>query len=288
MKIKGHQSFHIRRGWIYKGLTKINANEEIFCDKSISLTDEFGIGSNMVTALKYWLESLNLIKRVRRGTQTIYRLTEMAEMILRRDPYLEEIETWELLHYNLATNEDQATTWYWFFNEYKGNKFSKDNLVNSLNEYILTNYQKEVSERSINDDINCLLNTYISKPGKTPEDNIESPFAELGLITFVNSKNGKSIYTKTHKNSLNKYLAYYIMSNLSNGKTNIEIKQIIESPKSIGCIFNLNDYEVLDLMDSLQHEGLIKIVRAGGLDYITLSNTIDPIGILERIYSRER
>lgn len=288
MKIKGHQSFHIRRGWIHKGLTKIDSNEEIFCDKSITLTDEFGIGSNMVTALKYWLESLDLIRKVRRGTQTIYRLTEIAEMILQRDPYLEETETWELLHYNLATNEDQATTWYWFFNEYKGSKFSKENLVNSLNEYILTNYQKEVAERSINDDVNCLLNTYISKPGKTPEDNIESPFAELGLITFVNNRNGKSIYTKTHKNSLNIYLAYYLLVNLSNGKTNIEIKQIVESPRSIGRIFNLDDYEVLDLMDSLQNEGLIKIVRTGGLDYITLLNTNEPINILERIYDRER
>lgn len=284
MKIKGHQSFHIRRGWIYKGLTKVNANEEVFIEKGSAITDEFGIGSNMVAALKYWLEALNLVKKVRRGTQTIYRLTEIAEMILRKDPYLEEIETWELLHYNLVTNEDLATTWYWFFNNYKGNKFSKDNLVNSLNEYILNNYQKEVAERSINDDITCLLNTYISKPGKTPEDNIESPFAELGLITFVSSKNGKSIYTKTHKNSINIYLAYYILVNLSSGKNNIEIKQIIESPKSVGCIFNLNDYEVMDLMDSLQNEGLIKIVRTGGLDYITLLDINSPIDKLEKIY----
>lgn len=284
MKIKGHQSFHIRRGWIYKGLTKVNANEEVFIEKSSALTDEFGIGTNMVAALKYWLEALNLVRKVRRGNQTIYRLTEIAEMILRKDPYLEEIETWELLHYSLATNEDQATTWYWFFNEYKGNKFSKDNLVNSLNEYILNTYQKEVAERSINDDISCLLNTYISKPGKTPEDNIESPFAELELITFVNSRNGKHIYTKTHKNSINIYLAYYILVNLSNGKNNIEIKKIIESPKSIGNIFNLNDYEVMDLMDSLQNEGLIKTVRTGGLDYITLSDINSPIDKLEKIY----
>ncbi|UEL46429.1 DUF4007 family protein [Terrisporobacter hibernicus] len=284
MKIKGHQSFHIRRGWIYKGLTKVNANEEVFIEKSSALTDEFGIGTNMVAALKYWLEALNLVRKVRRGNQTIYRLTEIAEMILRKDPYLEEIETWELLHYSLATNEDQATTWYWFFNEYKGNKFSKDNLVNSLNEYILNTYQKEVAERSINDDISCLLNTYISKPGKTPEDNIESPFAELELITFVNSRNGKYIYTKTHKNSINIYLAYYILVNLSNGKNNIEIKKIIESPKSIGNIFNLNDYEVMDLMDSLQNEGLIKTVRTGGLDYITLSDINSPIDKLEKIY----
>lgn len=284
MKIKGHQSFHIRRGWIYKGLTKIKAYEDIFSDKSKVLTDEFGIGSNMIVALKYWLEALNLITKVRRGTQTIYKLTEIAELILKKDPYLEEIETWELLHYNLVTNEEQATTWYWFFNEYKGTKFNKENLVNSLNDYILNTYKKEVAERSINDDITCLLNTYISKPGKTPEDNIESPFAELGLITFVNSKNGKSTYTKTHKNSINIYLVYYILVNLANGKNNMEIKKIIESPKSIGSVFNLNDYEVMDLMDSLQNEGLIKIVRTGGLDYITLLDINSPIDKLEKIY----
>lgn len=285
MKIKGHQSFYIRRGWIYKGLSKVRENESVFSDKTKVLTDEFGIGSNMIVALKYWLEALNLIERKKNGNKTVFKLTEIAKLILRHDPYLEEIETWELLHYNLATNEESATTWYWFFNEYKGNKFNKENLTNNLNAYILEIYDKEVSERSIKDDITCLLNTYISKTIKTPEDNIESPFAELGLITFLNKKNGEVNYTKNHKYDLNIFLAYYILLQLAKDKEHLDIKEIIESKNSLGKIFNLDSYEVMEIMDLLQNEGLIRIIRTGGLDYITFVEKISPEECLAKIYS---
>ena len=284
MKIKGHQSFHIRRGWIYKGLNKVREDNCIFSDKTKTLTDEFGIGSNMIVALKYWLEALGLVEKKKKGSKVSYELTDVAKVILKYDQYFEEVDTWQLLHYNLATNEEQATTWYWFFNEYKGNKFNKENLFNNLNAYIVANYEKEVSERSIKDDINCLLNTYISKPIKTPEDNIESPFAELGLISFSNKKNGEVNYIKDHKYNINKYLAYYILLNLADGKDHIDIKDIIESKNSVGNIFNLDSYEVMDIMDSLQNEGLIKIIRTGGLDYITFLYKTNPVDNLVKIY----
>lgn len=284
MKIKGHQSFHIRRGWIYKGLNKVREDNSIFSDKTIVLTDEFGIGSNMIVALKYWLEALSLIKRKKEGNKTVFELTDIAETILKYDPYLEAVETWELLHYNLATNEELATTWYWFFNEYRGKKFNKENLLSNLTSYILETYNKEVSERSIKDDISCLLNTYISKQVRTPEDNIESPFADLGLITFANKKNGEINYIKTHKYDMNIYLAYYILLNLSKDNEVLDFKSIIESKNSLGNIFNLDSYEVMDIMDLLQNKGLIKIIRTGGLDYIVFLEKISMTEVLTKIY----
>ena len=144
MKIKGHQSFHIRRGWIYKGLNEVRNDEFVFSRKDIVHTDLLGIGSNMVTALKYWLEALKLVDKKKEGSKTLIVPSKIGELILEKDPYLEEIETWQLLHYNLATNEDQATTWYWFFNEYKGNKFTRDNLFENLNSYMKRKYLREV------------------------------------------------------------------------------------------------------------------------------------------------
>ena len=47
MKIKGHQSFYIRRGWIHKGLKEISKNPNVFSDKSLVLTDIFGMEINI-------------------------------------------------------------------------------------------------------------------------------------------------------------------------------------------------------------------------------------------------
>lgn len=284
MKIKGHQSFHIRRGWIYKGLNEVRNDEFVFSRKDIVHTDLLGIGSNMVTALKYWLEALKLVDKKKEGSKTLIVPSKIGELILEKDPYLEEIETWQLLHYNLATNEDQATTWYWFFNEYKGNKFTRDNLFENLNSYIKQNYEKEVSERSLKDDINCLLNTYVERVVESPEDNMESPFAELGFINIANKKNGELSYTKSYKNKVNVYLAYYIIRNLAIDRENLDLKDIINSKNGIGNIFNLNSYEIMDILDSLQNLGYIKVTRTGGLDYLSFVDERNPIEELENMY----
>ena len=284
MKIKGHQSFHIRRGWIYKGLNEVRNDEFVFSRKDIVHTDLLGIGSNMVTALKYWLEALKLVDKKKEGSKTLIVPSKIGELILEKDPYLEEIETWQLLHYNLATNEEQATTWYWFFNEYKGNKFTKDNLFENLNSYIKQNYEKEVADRSLKDDINCLLNTYVERVVESPEDNMESPFAELGLINIANKKNGELSYTKSYKNKVNVYLAYYIIRNLAIDRENLDLKDIINSKNGIGNIFNLNSYEIMDILDSLQNLGYIKVTRTGGLDYLSFVDERNPIEELENMY----
>ena len=284
MKIKGHQSFHIRRGWIYKGLNEVKNDNLVFSRKDIVHTDLLGIGSNMVTALKYCLDALKLVDKKREGSKNLIVLSKIGELILEKDPYLEEIETWQLLHYNLATNEEQATTWYWFFNEYKGNKFTRDNLFENLNSYIKQNYEKEVSERSLKDDINCLLNTYVERVVESPEDNMESPFAELGLINIANKKNGELSYTKSYKNKVNVYLAYYIIRNLAIDRENLDLKDIINSKNGIGNIFNLNSYEIMDTLDCLQNLGYIKVTRTGGLDYVSFVDERNPIEELENMY----
>lgn len=284
MKIKGHQSFHIRRGWIHKGLKEISKNEELFSDKNIVLTDLFGIGSNMVISLKYWLETLELVERKREGSKVKFKLTDIGEFILDNDPYLEEVTTWQLLHYNLVRNEEQATTWHWFFSKYKGSKFNRENLFNSLNAYVKTKYEKEVSERSLKDDISCLLNTYINRDIQTPEDNIESPFSQLGLIDIDDKKNGELNYKKTCKKTPKDLLIYYMLDSMSEGKETMDLKEIIYSSNSIGSIFNLSMYEVMEILDSLQNLGYIKVIRTGGLDYISFVNRINPFDVLEKLY----
>lgn len=284
MKIKGHQTFHIRRGWIHKGIKLVNNNEDIFSDKNICLTDIFGIGSNMVVSLKYWLEALKLIEKVKNGAKIKYKLTEIGQIILKNDPYLEESKTWQLLHHNLVTNKELATTWYWFFNEYDGNIFNKDNLINNLNNYFAINYNKEVSLRSIKDDISCLINTYFDKKLLVPEDNIESPFAQLNLIEYHNKKNGDVNYMKKSCTTVDANIIYYIISNIANGRKNLDLKEILNNKNSIGRIYNLDIYEIVNRLDCLQNLGYIRLVRTGGLDYITFVENIENKDILQKLY----
>lgn len=74
----------------------------------------------------------------------------------------------------------------------KATEFSKEDFVKQLSNYIRMNGE-EVSERSLEDDYTCIINTYVSRmksnPEKVqPESNIDCPFGELGLIDIANKK----------------------------------------------------------------------------------------------------
>ena len=55
IKMKGHESFSIREGWLTKGMIEVLNNPKVFSEKE--QTDIFGIGTNMVKSLKYWLQA---------------------------------------------------------------------------------------------------------------------------------------------------------------------------------------------------------------------------------------
>ena len=53
IKMKRHESFSIREGWLAKGIKDIKKDAKVF--SSPDATDILGIGTNMVKSLKYWM-----------------------------------------------------------------------------------------------------------------------------------------------------------------------------------------------------------------------------------------
>ena len=52
MKFRAHETFSIRKGWLHKGMRHVINNPRVFVDKDINSMDEFGLGANMVKALR--------------------------------------------------------------------------------------------------------------------------------------------------------------------------------------------------------------------------------------------
>ena len=201
MKFRAHDTFFIRKGWLSKGMERVVAKDDLFVDKNENPMDVLGIGSNMVKALRYWLQTVGLTKEATKGKR-VQNLTPLGHEIFANDKFIEELGTLYLLQYQLAKQEEEATAWYYFFNVFSMSEFTREEFVQGLQNYILMSEDAStVAIRSLNDDFACIINTYLprykSNPGKvSPENNIDCPFGELGLVDIANKKQ------KTYKEAL--------------------------------------------------------------------------------------
>ena len=196
MKFRAHDTFFIRKGWLSKGMKYVHSKPDIFVSKDENPMDVLGIGANMVKALRYWLQAVGLTQEPNSGRR-IQTFTALGESIYKNDRYIEEMGTLLLLHYRLASNFNDATAWYLFFNEFNMTEFTRDDFVEFLQRRIkMEEGEAPVAIRSLNDDFSCIINTYLPRyktnPNRVaPESNIDCPFGELGLIDVL-SKEKKS------------------------------------------------------------------------------------------------
>jgi len=288
MRFRAHETFFIRKGWLYKGMKNVVHDRTVFMGDNGNPMDILGIGANMVKSMRYWLQAVGLTAEPHQGKK-YQTLTPFGEVVFENDKYVEEIGTLWFLHYKLAKNDADATAWYYFFNEFNRNEFTRDDFVKQLNTYILMN-ESEVSERSLDDDFNCIMSTYVprikSNPGKVhPESNIDCPFGELSLVDIANKK------AKTYKksvpklDSLHPLVVLAVIIDQAQGNREIKISAIQNDRNNVGKIFNLDIITLTNLLNKIEHMGYIKVIRTAGLDVINIDTDIDFLGCVREYYT---
>ena len=292
MKFRAHETFFLRKGWLNKGLKQVKIKADVFTDKEENPMDIFGIGSNMVKALRYWLQVTGLTKENTSGKR-FQQLTELGEIIYFNDKYLEELGTLFLLHYKLATNKEEATSWYYFFNIFNQLDFNKNEFVNEISKYISIE-GSNVALRSLNDDFNCIINTYISRvklnsERVSAENNIDSPFGELGLIN-ISIKGNNYRYRKAlvKPSAIDPWIALAVIVEEAKGETSIQLNNLLNNPCNIGKVFNLDAIAMLEILHSIEKIGKIKIIRTAGLDIITINEKFTFLECVENYYRKIR
>lgn len=294
IKLKGHESFYIREGWLRKGLCGIKENEYLFAD-NIEAIDKLGVGSNMVKSIRYWLQSVNLTVEERGdgGKRKQFPTKDFGEIILKEDPYFEDLGTLYLLHYNLVNNSSLATSWYLFFNRISATEMTKEGMKLALIQQIENiDPGANHSEKSIIDDCRCIIKTYAidENDSEDPEDNMICPFTELGLLNKIKRKGNEELIVKLtpSKKKLDRLIILYvIVDNLEKKHENITtINRLIEDDSNIGKVFNLDKNSINEYLDILQQERYLSISRTAGLNTISLKdNSIQTKDILNKYYA---
>ena len=279
MKFRAHDTFFIRKGWLSKGMKYVEQSQDVFISKEDNPMDVLGIGANMVKALRYWLQAVGLTEEPNKGKR-VQNFTIFGKSIFENDRYIEEMGTLYLLHYKLATNREEATAWYYFFNEFSMSEFSKEDFVTALHNYITMSGESEdkgnKAIRSLSDDFACIINTYLSRyklhQNKiAPENNIDCPLGELGLLDILNRE--KRTYKKSVPavSTFDPWVVLAVIVDQAGERSEIGLNELLVAPCNIGRVFNLDAITMLELLRKVEKTGEIKIIRTAGLDIIRIN-----------------
>lgn len=291
MRFARHETFHLREGWLTKGLRKVIAEglPNIFLRKDA--IEHLGIGSNMVRSLRFWMQATGVYEEVKENGKVVQRATRFGELVYRYDSYLEDEMTLWLLHYHLVRDSRYATTWYWFFNHCEYREFDESIFLAMLENWV-QEQGGQVARGSLKRDFDCFLNTYlVSKyQGESnPEDNLGCPLRELGILEFSDERNRRYRVTRRPVVEMPEELFYFCLLDHMKAmeRRHVTIDELLYSPGSLGRVFALGLPELLQVLEMLQHRDYLYLTRTAGLNNVTLLEIREPQEILEEYYRRE-
>lgn len=281
IRLKGHESFILREGWLAKGLEAVGKDARVFSVNSGA--DALGVGTNMAKAIRYWMRVCGLTQE-RTGAGVF--LTPLGKQIQEMDAYLEHMETIWLLHVNLVRMEELATTWYLYFQYVDGLEYTREAIYGRILHLLQQNYgQEKISEKSLTDDVNALLRMYAAgeRQQEDPEDKSISPFVTLKLI----KTNGK-IYQKIRPDysKLSEWILFYAMYDELMEQKSLSVDDILHKPMGAGCCLNLDRFLLMGKLDALQEQGIVSLNRTAGLDMVYPNRHITKEDVIELCLSQ--
>lgn len=285
-KLKGHESFIIRDGWLTKGIMAVDKDSRLFSVNSGA--DALGVGTNMAKSIRYWMRAGGLTTVINNKGVI---LTDIGRIIYENDPYFEDPFSLWIVHANIASNFELATSWYLFFNHMMlTSAFSRDDLFDLMKSLIIEYTGDQTpSDRSIRDDCSAILAMYSRNngAGDDPEEKRNSPFEELGLICHTGNKYSKK---RPMVDKIDPLLVLFLIIERLNEEKSMQIDSLTEDANMPGNILNLNRIAVNDFLDILQNKGYITVNRTAGLDiiYPEKCKSMTRINVTEEYYKRSR
>ena len=180
----GHESFPLRYAWLKKGYDSLTKDPEFFSQEDAMV--KLGTGKNMVRSVRHWGLTLRMWHDAGASRGRRLEPTSLGTSIFADDgwdPYLEDTGSLWWLHYLLATNPQNATTYAWTFARSHSRLIHKDELLAELELLIERSGLPSTSPNTIKRDIDVLIRSYSPPEGSVVhEDIVDSPLAQLGLL----------------------------------------------------------------------------------------------------------
>lgn len=278
MVINKHGSFYLRSGWGTKIIQAVEANNMIFSPANEQeAVDRIGLGRVMIKALRYWADASGLTTEEKVQGGIAERRTDLFDLLETNDRYFQKPGSLLLLHRNIALNEEKATAWYWAFNEFDKQAFTKEEFVEGLHYFLAVN-EMSIKKAAIDKEFNCFKNTYLAEKKfdiKTVMDEDTYPFfGSLHLLRVNEDKKFEKAYLTKAEMPLH-ILIYAIAKDNpeeSSHSGQVSIDKIMEEKKQVGKYFPMRYSKLIDMLLEAENKKLLTLNNNFGNRFIEFSD----------------
>jgi hypothetical protein len=191
-RYSGHETFPCRYAWLPKAFSAIDADQLAFADEERAMI-RLGVGKNMVRAIRFWMVEMSVGAKHADGG---YQPSEFATAVFHRkkgiDPFLQDVRTLWLLHWNLSTHsvEEPLFAWDFLLNHWQSPEISRSAVLQAFRR-AADKEARPPSDVTLEQHFDTFLHTYVptrSRKGEIQEDNLDCPLVELEFITQVGER----------------------------------------------------------------------------------------------------
>jgi Protein of unknown function (DUF4007) len=269
LNFSGHQTFTLRYSWIPKAVEALESGANLLDAEDAML--RFGVGKNMVGSIVHWLIVTDVAHRVNDGL----RLTSLGRNLFGvdgYDPYLEDLATHWLLHWNVASRPEYASTCYWMFNELRQMDFTERHVMRGIEQWVASHDRVAPSPNTLKRDIDCYLRTYVPLSRSTEiEDWVDCPFGELGLLMSLAETDNERWYrfsSDAHR-TLPDWILHYAVEDYwwrnGNAKESLSFEDVIFRPGSPGRVFKIGPDAMVSRLEQLETGGGLMLKESSGV-----------------------
>jgi hypothetical protein len=159
----GHETFVFRYTWLKKAVDAVLKDPRVFGREDAIVT--LGVGKNMVRSIRHWGLATGVLVDEPKSRGTVMRVSPFGSFLFGdpdssgADPFLEDPNSVWLLHWSLLSSWERGTTWQWAFNRFPSNEFTREGLLQSVEDEIRRLNLPLPSESTLKRDIEVFIRT---------------------------------------------------------------------------------------------------------------------------------
>ena len=260
IRFSGHETFACRHAWLPKAYRALVRDPATFLNEDAAIAD-LGLGKNMIRSLRFWVEACGMAS----GAKGVLRLTSFADAIFGeggQDPYLENVRTLWLLHWQLASrSEGVLFAWRQLMSHWPLPEFTRSEVLRAFARES-SSMGHAHSAVTLGQHLDVFLQTYgPRRSGLGIEDSLDGPLVGLRLVEAVGQRQqpeGRSetvfAFRRGPKPDVTAALFEWCLSDFwlrfrPNEET-LSLREVAHAPCSPGQVFKLTEDDVRIRLES--------------------------------------